>query len=209
MRVRHIKRKLISHDPRRRAILARIRLIWRQLPPEGVLLFFDEKVITVKAYGGWRYTAAKQLTMERAQKTRGKFYLFGLYEVNTGRRRWAFYEHKCSDEICYFMRQIRRWYPKQPLWIALDRDTTHPCKSGQTRRLMRQLKLHWITMPKGSPDDNPVETIFSDIQLMVLDTSDDPDVETTQRRISLHLQKLNRRRHRRIRIPYLFDSHKN
>ena len=29
---------------------------------------------------------------------------------------------------------------------------------------MRRLKLHYISLPKGSPDDNPVETIFSDIQ---------------------------------------------
>ena len=30
-------------------------------------------------------------------------------------------------------------------------------------------------MPKGSPDDNPAETIFSDIQQNILDNSDDPD----------------------------------
>ena len=165
--------------------------------------------MAVKAYGGRRYTSAKRLTLERAQKTRGLFYLFVVYEVNTGRRRWAFYDHQRSAEVGRFMRQIHHWYPEQPVWIALDHDSTHPCKSGQTRRLMRQLKLPWITLPKGSPDDHPVETVFSDIQLMVLDNSHDPDVHTTQRRISRHLQKLNRRRNRRIHIPYLFDSHKN
>ncbi len=189
--------------------MVRIRLIWRHLASHGALLFFDEQPIAVKAYGGRRYTAAKRLILERAQKTRGRFYLFAAYEVNTGRRRWAFYEHKRSDEVCRFMRQVRRWYPEQGVWIVLDRDSTHPCKSGQTRRLMRQLKLHWITLPKGSPDDNPVETVFSDIQLMILDNSDDPNVKTTQRRISRHLQKINRRHNRQIHIPYLFDSHKN
>ena len=174
-----------------------------------MLLFFDEQPIAVKAYGGRRYTSAKRLILERAQKTRGMFYLFAVYEVNTGRRRWAFYDHKRSAELCRFMRQIRRWYAEQVVWIALDRNSTHPCKSGQTRRLMRKLKLHWITLPKGSPDDNPVETVFSDIQLMVLDNSNDPDVKTTERRISRHLQKLNRRRNRCIHIPYLFDTHKN
>ena len=44
-----------------------------------------------------------------------------------------------------------------------------------TRRTMRQLRLHWTSMPKGSPDDNPAETIFSDIQQNILDNSDDPD----------------------------------
>lgn len=174
-----------------------------------MLLFFDEQPIAVKAYGGRRYTGAKRLILERAQKTRGVFYLFVAYEVNTGRRRWAFYDHKRSHEVCCFMGQIRHWYPEQAVWIALDRDSTHPCKSRQTRRSMRQLKLHWITLPRSSPDDNPVETIFSDIQLMVLDNSNDPDVKTTQRRISRHLQKGNRRSNRYIRIPYLPDSHKN
>lgn len=171
-------------------------------------MYFDEQSIAVKAYGGRRYTSAKHLILERAQKIRGMFYLFGAYEVNTGRRRWAFHNHKTSEEVCHFMKQIRHWYPKQPVWIAMDRDSTHPCKSRQTRRLMRQLKLHWITLPKGSPDDNPVETIFSDIQLMILDTSNDPDAKTTQRRISRHLQNCNRRRNRCIHIPYLFHSHK-
>ncbi len=190
------------------AILARIRLIWQKLPPRGILLFFDEQPIAVKAYGGRRYTSAKRLVLERAQKTRGVFYLFVAYEVNTGRRRWAFYDHKRSDEVGRFMRQIHRWYPEQPIWIAMDHDSTHPCISRSTRHLMRQLKLHWITLPKGSPDDNPVENIFSDIQLMVLDNSNDPDSKTMQQRISRHLQKCNRRRNRFIRIPYLFDSHK-
>ena len=130
-------------------------------------MFFDEQLIAVKAYGGWRYTTAKPLIVERRQKTRGRFYLFAIDEVNTGHRRWAFYDHKRADEIGRFMKQIRRWYPTQSVWIALDRDSTHPGKCGHTRRLMRQLKLHWVTLPKGSPDDNPVENIFSDLQLML------------------------------------------
>lgn len=209
MRFRRVERKLISHDPRRLAILACIRLVWRHLPRHGVLLFFDVQPIPVKAYGGRRFTSAKRLVLERAQKTGGFFYLFLAYEVNTGRRRWAFFEGKSSQYVCRFMNQIHRWYADQPVWVVLDRDSAHPCKSGQTRRVMRQLKLHWITLPKGSPDDNPVEGIFSDIQLMVLDNSNDLDAKTTQRRISRHLQRCNRRLNRRISIPYLPDSHKN
>jgi transposase len=138
------------------------------------------------------------------------FYLLAAYEVNTGRRRWAFFDHKTSKEVGLFMRQIRHGYPEQPVWIALDRDSTPPCKSRQTRRLLQQFKLHWITLPKGRPDDNPVETIFSDIQLMILDTRNDPDAKTTQRRVSRHLQNCNRRRHHRcIRIPYYSILTKN
>jgi transposase len=70
-------------------------------------------------------------------------------------------------------------------------------------------QLHWVTLPKGSPDDNPVETIFSDIQLMVLDNSNDPDVKTTQRRISRHLRRCNRRKNRWIHIPYWHGVHKD
>ena len=57
-----------------------------------------------------------------------------------------------------------------------------------TRRTMRQLRLHWTSMPKGSPDDNPAETIFSDIQQNILDNSDDPDERATKGRISNHLR---------------------
>lgn len=209
MRLRRVERRLVSHDPRRRAILARIRWVWRHLPPRGALVFFDVQPIPVKAYGGRRFTSAKRLVLEKAQKTRGFFYLFAAYEVDTGRRRWAFYDGKSSEQVCRFMQQLHRWYPDQQVWVVLDRDSPHPCKSGQTRREMRRLQLHWVTLPKGSPDDNPVETIFSDIQLMVLDNSNDPDVKTTQRRISRHLRRGNRRKHRRIHIPYLHGLHKD
>ncbi len=55
---------------------------------------------------------------------------WAVYEVNTSRRRWALYDHKRSDEVGRFMRQIRCWYPEPPVWLALDRNLTHPCKSG-------------------------------------------------------------------------------
>jgi hypothetical protein len=84
-----------------------------------------------------------------------------------------------------------------------------PSGGRASDELVKAESLHWVTLPKGSPDDNPVENIFSDLQLMVLNNSNDPDVKTTQQRISRYLQKLNRRRQRRIHIPYLFDSHRN
>ncbi|HZT82037.1 MAG TPA: hypothetical protein VFA26_17555 [Gemmataceae bacterium] len=70
---------------------------------------------------------------------------------------------------------------------------------------MRRLKSRWVTLPKGSPDDNPVATTFSEVQQMVPDNSDDPDPRAAQRRISGHLSNRNRR----IRNPYLEDSHKH
>jgi hypothetical protein len=73
---------------------------------------------------------------------------------------------------------------------------------------MRELKLRWISLPKGSPDDNPVEAILSDIQTSILDLSDDPEPRATQQRISAHLRGRNRRRDRWVRVHYLPDSHK-
>jgi hypothetical protein len=142
--------------------------------------------------------------LERHQKTRGFFYLFALYDVTHGRVRWAFYPGKDSACVCRFMRQVRRWYAQPVVWVILDQDRAHPRKSRETRRTMRALKLHWISLPKGSPDDNPLEALFSDIQLMILDNSNDRDPRTTQQRISVHWRKRNRRRDRSIKIPYLW-----
>jgi hypothetical protein len=147
--------------------------------------------------------------LPRAQKTRGRFYLFAAYEVNGGRTHWAFYPSKDARRVCQFMRRVRRWYPRAAVWVARDRDAPHPCKARATRRVMRALRLHWITLPKGSPDDNAVETIFSDVQQMILDNSDDPNAQATQRRISAHLRNRNRRPDRRIRIGYLDDPTKH
>jgi transposase len=204
-----VQRKQISTDPRRHAILARIRACWRHRPRGGVLLFFDAQPITVKAYGGRRYTRASRLVLSSRQKTRGRFYLFTTYAFNSGRTHWAFYPSKDATCVCRFLRRVRRWYPGVAVWVVLDRDSPHPCKARKTRRVMRQLRLHWITLPKGSPDDNPVEAIFSDVQQMILDNSNDAEARVTQRRISAHLRNRNQRRDRRIRIPYLADFHKH
>jgi transposase len=171
------------------------------------LLFLDVQPITVKAYGGRRYTTARRLVLERRQRTRGRFYLFALYDVRAGRVRWMFLPGKSAAQVCRFLRQVRRWYPAQAVWLALDQDPAHPRRSAATRQACRVLGLHWISLPKGSPDDNPVEVVFSDVQLMVLDHSSDPDARTTQRRISARLRTRNRRRDRHIRIPYLADYH--
>jgi hypothetical protein len=198
-----VRRKLLSNDPQRRAILRRLKGLWRHRRRGSLLAFFDVQPITVKAYGGRRYTREAQLILQSKQSTRGRFYLFALYEVNHGRVHWAFFAGKGARYVCRFMRLLRRWYPTQPLRIALDQDPAHPCKAKQTKRLMRLLGLLWTSLPKGSPDDNPVETIFSDVQQAILDNSDDPDAKATQRRISAHLRSRNRREDRFMRISYL------
>ncbi len=176
------------------------------MPPNGVLVFFDVKPVTVKAYGGRRWSS-HPLGLRKYQKTRGRFYLFALYDVKQGRVRWRYYHSKDSSAVCRFMRHVRRWYPDAEVWVVLDQDSAHPCKSKETRRVMRELHLHWISLPKASPDDNPCETIFSDVQLNVQDNRDDPDERMMRRRISHRLNKRNRRRDRFIEIPYLRDSH--
>jgi transposase len=206
--LRQVQRKLVSSDPRRHAILARLRAVWRHLPSDGVLLFFDVQPIVVKAYGGRRFTAAKRLVLPRPQKTRGRFYLFSPYDVRSGRLFWDFLPGKSAEYVCRFMRRVRRGYPDPPVGIGLDQDPSHPRKCRLTRQTMRELKLHWISLPKGSPDDNPVEVIFSDVQLRILDTSNDPDARTLQGQIRQHLRRRNRRRDRHICIPYLLDSHR-
>lgn len=143
----------------------------------------------------------------RNQKTRGRFCLFTVYDAVSGAVHWMFLPGKGAKYVGQFMRQVRRWYPDIPLWLALDQDRSHPCKSRDTRRVMRELQLHWISLPKGSPDDNPVETIFSDVQLTILDNSNDPDAKATQHRISAHLRGRNRRHNRRISVPYLASKH--
>jgi hypothetical protein len=189
-------------------ILHRLRAWWRHRPRGALLAFFDVKPIAVKAYGGRCYTTAKRLVLQRNQKTRGRFYLFLLYDVNHGRVHWAFFPGKGAAFVQQFLRRVRRWYPRQPVRIALDRDPAHPIKAKATRSMMRQLRLQWTTLAKRSPDDNPDETIFSDIQQNVLDTSNDPDERTTKKRISRHLQGRNRRLDRFIRISYLEDPYK-
>jgi len=97
--------------------------------------------------------------------------------------------------------------------LALDRDPAPAIKARSTRAMMRRPRLRWTSLLKRSPDDNPCETIFSDIQQNVLDTTNDPDQRTTKGRISSHLRARNRRADRFIRIYYLEGlrrhTHKN
>ncbi|MGH9945489.1 MAG: hypothetical protein ACRD9R_24305 [Pyrinomonadaceae bacterium] len=204
-----MRRKIISRDPQPLAILSRLRGIWRRLPKTGVLLFFDVKPVFIKAYGGRRWTSQNKLILPKQQPTRGKFYLFLAYNVRTGKRHWAFMDGKATPFVCQFMRLLQRRYETQASWIGLDQDRAHPCISRETRRVMRQLKLRYVSLPKASPDDNPVETIFSDLQLMVLDNSNDLDAQKTKRRISRYLKARNLCKDRWVRIPYLPNSKSN
>jgi hypothetical protein len=168
-----------------------------------VLLFFGVQPITVKAYGGRCCATARRLVLARRQWPRGRFALLAFYEVNTGRVRWPFATTKDTAAICALMWRTRRWYPVHEVWIGLGQDPAHPRKSQETHRVMRVLRLHWLRLLKASPDDTPVETLFSDIQLHVLEHRDDPDVWMTRYRISAHWRGRNRRHDRRIRIGYL------
>jgi hypothetical protein len=172
------------------------------MPRGGVLLFFDVKPVAIKAYGGRRYSK-KRLVLARGQKTYGLIYLFVAYEYNSGRRLWSFFPGKSSKYVCAFVKKIRSRYGQRKLRLALDRDSPHPIKCARTRQQLRALGIRWTSLPKGNPDDNPVETIFSDVQQMVLDTSSDTDPAVTRRRIGGHLQGCNRRPDRRIRVSYL------
>jgi len=176
--------------------------LWQNRPQGTVLLFFDVKPVAVKAYGGRRYSK-KRLVLSRGQKTYGLFYLLVAYEYNSGRRLWGFYPGKSSKYVCHFFKKVRRRYGKRKLRLAVDRDSPHPIKCARTRRQLRALGIRWTSLPKGNPDDNPVETIFSDVQQMVLDTSSDTDPAVTRRRISGHLRGCNHRADRRIRVSYL------
>lgn len=171
------------------------------------MVFFDVKPVTVKVYGSRRWSS-KRLVLPKYQKTRGRFYLFALYDAKAGRVRWRYYHGKDSLPVCRFMRCVRRWYPDAEVWVVLDQDGAHPRKSTLTRQVMRELHLHWISLPKAGPDDNAVETIFGDVQLMVQDNSDDPDERTMRKRISHRLTRRNRKLDRFIEIPYLRNSHK-
>ncbi len=173
--------------------------MFQRLPPDGVLVFFDVKPVTVKAYGGRRWSS-QRLVLPKYQKTRGRFYLFALYDVKSGCVRCRYYHGKDSSYVIRFMRHVRRWYPDAEVWVVCDQDSAHPRKSHKTRRAMRELALHWISLPKASPDDNPCETIFSDVQLNVQDNSDDPEGRTLRRR--------NHCRDRFIEIPYLWNCHR-
>lgn len=176
--------------------------MWQTRPRGTILLFFDVKPVAVKAYGGRCYSK-KRLVLSRGQKTHGLFYLFVAYEYNTGRRLWGFYPGKSSRYVCHFVKKIRRRYGNRKLHLAVDRDSPHPIKCRRTRRQLRALGIGWTSLPKGNPDDNPVENIFSDVQQQILDTSSDTDPAVTRRRISGHLQGCNRRPNRCIRVSYL------
>ncbi len=164
----------------------------------------DEKgPITVKRYGGRIWTTARRVVLPKCQKTRGKFYLYGVYELFTGRVRWQYYDYKRSEQFIAFMRTIRRWYPGHYILVILDQDTTHPQKCIASRQEMRRLKIHWLSLPKASPDDNPIETVFSVLQGEVLAGSNAPDVLAQKRRVSRALRRRNQRKDRFIRLGYL------
>ncbi len=192
-------RKRGGTDPRRRAILRRLRSLGRHRPRRGVLLFFDVQPITAKAYGGRRSSAAARRVQPSQQKTRGRFDLLLAYKLKRGIVPGYFQAGKGATSVYWIMRRARHGYRGPPVRVALGRDSPHPCKAQKTRRVMQTSELKRTSWPKGSRDDNVAATNFSDILLMIRDNSNDPDGPTSRQ---------NRRRDRRSKIGYLPGTHK-
>ena len=118
-----------SPDPDFQAKAERVLGLYRQCPPDGVVVCFDEmgpiQLIPHQGSG-----SAEQRRPERHRATYSKNggvrYLFGAYDVHADRLHGRMRPHESGQEVLGFYRQIRmRYKPKIRIYLIADNLSAH------------------------------------------------------------------------------------
>ena len=170
--LRRVRRKLFSTDPNRHLILHRLRTWWHNRPRGAILAF---SMCSRSRQGVCRRTLHTGQTLGTAAEPEDPGAVLLLFLPGQPGPCPLGLLSRQGGEVCLSLPAAGASVVS-PAGGAdrLGSRSGGSIKARMTRRTMRQLRLRWTSMPKGSPDDNPAETIFSDIQQNILDNTDDP-----------------------------------
>ena len=197
------------------------QVVWRSLPEGNVGYVFpativcdDDDVIGLFQHTG---SICKKRTGKRGGPG-GRNMLPGGWDGGYSDREWTGRSNLHLHKMGSGHTVIRSWDPDQQRfagwYVNLEAEWVRTPIGFDTRELILDVTVaddlsSWCLKDEDELQWAQDEGIFSDIQQMILDNSNDAEVQTTQKRISAHLRGRNRRKQRRIRIAYLPDSHNN
>ena len=76
-----------------------------------------------------------------------------------------FHEHSKKDDVCEFLKSVRRMNPEAELVIILDNFRSH--HAVKTREYAKENRINLVFLPPYSPDLNPIEFIWKSIRRII------------------------------------------
>ncbi len=85
--------------------------------------------------------------------------LFGAIDVRTARRTIYISRKATANEVCFFLRVLRRAYARAgTIWLLADRASGHTAKI--TQRVAKALRICFVYLPKQWPELNAMDQLW-------------------------------------------------
>ena len=171
----------------------RVLGLYRQCPPGGVVVCFDEMgPIQLIPHHGSGWAARKRPGRLRAtyKRPHGVRYLFSAYDMHADRLHGRLREHKNAGEVLAFFKQIRmRYEPKLRIYLVMDNLSTHKTEAILTWAENANVEL--VFTPTYASFLNRIECHFWAIGEFVVKNADYPDWDTLATAMADHIRYRN------------------
>ncbi len=167
--------------------------LYRQCPPDGVVVCFDEMgpIQLIPHQGsGWAPRKLPERLRATYSKNGGVRYLFGAYDVHADRLHGRLRPHKSGQEVLGFYRQIRiRYRPKIRIYLIADNLSAH--KTPDIRQWAEDNNVELVFTPTYASFLNRIECHFWAIGEFVVNNADYPDWNAVKKAMADHIQYRN------------------
>lgn len=182
-----------SPDPDFQAKAERVLGLYRQCPPGGVVVCFDEMgpIQLIPHQGsGWAQHKRPERLRATYSKNGGVRYLFGAYDVHADRLHGRLRPHKSGHEVLAFYHQIRmRYRPKIRIYLIADNLSAH--KTPDIRNWAQENNVELVFTPTYASFLNRIECHFWAINEFVVNNADYPDWMAVKKAMADHIHYRN------------------
>lgn len=88
--------------------------------------------------------------------------LQGTINLDTAHRILMRHTNHKQENFGALLRRLRHCYRQRPIWLLLDRDSSHT--AGANRRLAGQLNIQLIWLPKQCSELNPMDQLWKELK---------------------------------------------
>jgi transposase len=162
VRKRRGRYALSSPDPAYQAKLARsarVDALVRRHPKRARLLYLDEFTLHVQPGLGARYTPPGVEPVAPPALGTPRYYRYaGALEPHSGQVVWRTGRSMGTQNLSRFLRQLRRAYPGQRLFVVCD--NWPPQRAPAVVATARAVQISLVPLPTYAPWTNPIEQLW-------------------------------------------------
>lgn len=185
-----------SPDPDFKAKAERILGLYRDPPPDGPVVCFDEMgpIQLIPHHGaGWAPIGRPERHRATYNRRGGVRYLFGAYDVHADRLMGRLRAHKSAPDVLGFLQTLRMRYPaRRRIHLVMDNLSTH--WTNDIHNWAADSNVELIATPTYASFLNRIECHFWAIGEFVINNADYPDWDALAKAMADHINLRNRTR---------------